>query len=269
LLDQILSFTESHGGPVIFFIVFFDQLGLPIPSVPFLLMLGALSGTGRIDPFSGLLAAVAGSLCADLLWFQVGRRKGSKVLGWLCRISLTPDTCVGQTQGLFARHGVKSLLVAKFIPGFDTVAPPMAGMLGVGLRPFLLWSLGGALLWLVPIGGLGFVFSDRMADLAAAAENAGGTLGLVIVVLFGGYLAWKFIQRQRVLRTIRMARITPEQLNDLIVNGRDPVLVDARSLAALDLLPFMIPGALTITLEEIDARHAEIPRERDVVVYCS
>jgi membrane protein DedA with SNARE-associated domain/rhodanese-related sulfurtransferase len=268
-MDQILTFFELHGAPVIFVIVFLDQLGLPIPTVPILLMFGALAGTGRVEPLTGLLVAVAGSLCADLVWFQLGRWKGTRVLSLLCRISLEPDTCVSKTQALFARHGVKSLLVAKFVPGYDTVAPPLAGLLGVGVKSFILWSAGGALLWLTAYGGLGYLLSDRIAELAARAEGMGNTLGLVVVALFGGYLAWKVVQRQRVLREIRMARVTPEQLHEMIVDGRDPVLVDARSSAALDILPFVIPGARLITLEEIDARHAEIPRDRDVIVYCS
>ncbi len=268
-MEQVLRFVGLHGFPVIFATVFLDQLGVPIPTVPILMMLGALSGTGRVDPLTGLLAAMAGSLCADLVWFHLGRWKGTKVLGLMCKLALEPDSCVSKTQGLFARHGVKSLLVAKFVPGYDTVAPPLAGLLGVRTSTFIAWSAGGALLWLTAYGGLGYVLSDRIAQLADKAEEMGNTLTIVVVALFAAYIVWKVIQRQRVLRTIRTARITPDQLHEMIAGGDAPVLVDARTPEALALLPFVIPGALLIPPDEIDERHTEIPREKDVIVYCS
>ena len=122
----------------------------------------------------------------------------------------------------------------------------------------MLWSAGGALLWIVAYGGLGYLLSDM-----------GNTLALVLAALFGAYLAGKFAQRRRVLRVIRMARVTPEHLHEMIVAGLDPVVVDARNAVALDMLPVVIPGAHLITLEEIDTRHGEIPRERNVIVYCA
>lgn len=268
-MEQALDFVVRHGASVIFVLVFLDQLGLPIPTIPILLALGALAGDGRIHPLSGLLIGTAASICADLAWFQLGRWKGTSVLGFLCRIALEPDTCVNKTHDLFARHGVKSLLVAKFVPGFDTVAPPLAGLLGVRVLPFALWSGAGALLWLGTFGGLGYLFSDRIEELAAVADRLGGTLGLVVGGMVAAYLAWKYIARQRVLRSVRMARITPDELYELIVAGRDPVIVDARSKGAIAALPYVIEGARLVTLEEIDERHREIPREREVVVYCS
>jgi membrane protein DedA with SNARE-associated domain len=268
-MDAILHFVELHGVSVVLVVVFLDQIGVPIPSIPVLLMLGALAGAGRIDPFAAFAAALAGSVIADIVWFEIGRRRGSRVLSSLCRLSLEPDTCVSQTQSLFARHGVKSLAVAKFVPGFDTVAPPLAGMLGVGLRRFTAWTAVGGALWLLAFGGAGYLLSDRVAEVAAGAERMSGTIGWTAVALFVAWLGWKVAQRQRVLRALRTARVTPDELHAMIVGGADPVVVDARHAAALELLPFVIPGARLMQFEEIDARHGEIPRDRDVVVYCS
>lgn len=268
-MDQVLRIVESHGIAIVFAYVFLRQIGLPIPGAPALLMFGALAGAGRVNTAASLAAAVAGSVAADVVWFQVGRRRGANVLAFLCKVSLEPDSCVSSTQNLFARHGAKSLLVAKFVPGFDTVAPPIAGMLGIPLARFAAWTTGGALLWLLPFGGLGYLFSDRIAEVAAVIDRWGAAVGWVALGLFGAYLAWKFAQRRRVLRLIRMARITPEDLHGMIVEGHRPVVLDARSGAALDILPVVIPGALLIRFEEIEARHAEIPRGMDVVVYCS
>jgi len=268
-MEQTLAFIGRYGESVVFGLVFLDQLGLPIPTAPLLLALGALAGSGRIDPVPALLVAMLASVFADYLWFQLGRWRGAQVLGWLCRVALEPDSCVSRTHELFTRYGVKSLLIAKFVPGFDTVAPPIAGLTGVRLLPFLLWSGAGALVWLAAFGGLGFAFSNRLEAIAGTADRFGGTVLLVLGGLIAVYASWKFLQRQRVLRSIRMARITPAELHELMLGGREPVIIDVRSDAALDLTPFLIEGARRLRLEEIDARHLEIPRGKDVIVYCS
>jgi membrane protein DedA with SNARE-associated domain/rhodanese-related sulfurtransferase len=268
-VDQALAFVEKYGNAVVFVVVFLDQLGFPIPTIPILLAFGALAGTGKLDPLASLAVATVACLCADFAWFQLGRWKGTRVLSGLCRISLEPDTCVSKTRDLFARHGVKSLLVAKFVPGFDTVAPPLAGLLGVSIPTFLLWSTGGALLWLLAFGGLGYVFSGSLEALAETADQLGGTLGFLVAILVAAYIGRKWFARQRVLKSLRMDRITPEELHEMIETGRRPVIVDARTKAAIDEQPFVIEGALHITLEEVDARQHAIPREQEIVVYCS
>ena len=267
-MEQALDFIGRHGPAVIFVIVFLDQLGLPIPTVPMLLAFGALAGSGRVEPVSGLLLAVLASLCADFLWFRLGLWKGTRVLGFLCRVALEPDSCVSKTHDIFARHGVKSLLVAKFIPGFDTLAPPLAGMLGIDVTRFLLWSAAGAALWVAVFGGFGYALSGRIEELAGAADQLGSTVGLLALALVGIYLGWKYAERQRVLRGIRMARITPEELYRMIVDGEKPAIVDVRSPSALEVVPFIIEGAQLLAMEDIEA-HLEIPREQDIVVYCS
>src|SRR5262249_33237535 len=147
-----------------------------------------------------LAAAMAGAVVADVAWFELGRRRGTSVLSFLCRLSLEPDTCVSRTQDLFARYGVKSLLVAKFVPRVDAVAAPIAGMLGVPLRRFVAWTAGGAALWLLAFGGAGYLLSDRLEEVAAGAERMSGAIGWTAAGLFAAYLGWKYAQRQRVLR---------------------------------------------------------------------
>jgi membrane protein DedA with SNARE-associated domain len=268
-MEHALDIIGRYGQPVIFALVLLDQLGLPLPTVPLLLALGALAGSGRINPVAALLVGAFASLCADYLWFLLGRWRGTQVLGWLCRVALEPDSCVSRTHDMFARYGVKSLLFAKFVPGFDTVAPPIAGLTGVRTLSFLLWSGGGALIWLLAFGGLGFAFSDRLELMAGAADDFGGTVLLVLGGLIAIYVSWKFYERQRVLRSIRMARITPEQLQALMLGDPKPVILDVRSEGALDVTPFLIEGAHRLRPEDIEARHHEIPRDREVVVYCS
>ncbi len=265
----MIDFIERFGSALIFGVVFLDQLGVPIPATPIVLALGALAARGAIEPVPSLAVATAASLCASLLWFQLGRRIGARVLGLLCRISLEPDTCVSMTKGTFSRHGAKALLVAKFLPGVDILAPPLAGMLGIGRLPFVLWSGAGAFLWLVTFGGLGYLLGSRMEELLAHVERLGSTLGLIVVGFLAAYVGWKYLRRRQVLHALWMARITPEELHRMILAGEGIAIVDVRSELSLEMLPFTIPGALFITLEELDRRHHEIPRARDVVLYCS
>ena len=268
-MDELLDFVGRHGRPVIFAVIFFDQVGLPMPSVPILLAFGALAGIGEIDPVQGLVLGVVASVCADLIWFQLGRWKGSRVLGFLCRIALEPDLCVSKTHEIFARHGLKSLLVAKFVPGFDTVAPPLAGMLGGRVLPFVLWSAAGALLWLLVFCGLGYVFSDQLEELARQVARFGSAVGLVLLGLLGLYLAYKYVARRRVLVSLRTARITPEELHELIVNGKEPVILDARGQTDLELLPFTIERAQAVSLESVDRTTLELLLGKEVIVYCA
>jgi len=268
-MERVLEFIGRHGGPIVFVVVFLDQLGLPIPTIPILLALGALVGTGQIDPVWGIVLAITGSVCADLLWFQLGRWKGARVLRFVCRVALEPDSCVNKTRSLFLRHGVKSLLYAKFVPGLDTVAPPIAGMLGVRVVPFVLWSATGGALWIGTFGGLGYLFSDRLDDVTGAADRLGAVLGFGIAGVTALYVAYKFLQRRRVLRSIRTARITPEELHERMRSGFDVVVLDARDPSALDGVPFAIEGARPLELDDVDTRPRGLDSAREVVVYCS
>jgi membrane protein DedA with SNARE-associated domain len=268
-MEQALEFIGRHGLPAIFVTVFLGQLGVPIPTAAIMLAFGALAGIGRIDPVAGLLLGTMACLCADLIWFQLGRWKGTRVLGFLCRVALEPDSCVSKTHDQFARLGVKSLLFAKFVPGFDALASPIAGLLGISATRFLLWSSAGAFLWLLTFGGVGYAFSGNIEQIASALDRLGSKLGVLVLGLVGIYVAWKYIQRQRVLRSIRMARITPDELYQMIVRGQGPTIIDVRSRGALESLPFVIQGAQLLAAEDIDSRHTEIPRERDIIVYCS
>jgi membrane protein DedA with SNARE-associated domain/rhodanese-related sulfurtransferase len=219
--------------------------------------------------FVALCPAMVGSLLADLIWFYLGRRYGHRVLGLLCRISLEPDSCVRQTQSVFSRYGMRGLVVAKFIPGLSTLAPPMAGNSSVSVSRFLLFDGIGALLY---VGGfilVGVLFSRQLEAIIAALANLGtGALGLVggVVAL---YLVYKYLQRHRLLRDLRMARITVDELHQKQAAGESLMILDLRSRAALEEDPLLIPGALHMTLDEVEHRQQEIPRDREIVLYCS
>jgi hypothetical protein len=188
----------------------------------------------------------------------------------VCRISLEPDSCVRRTENVFAREGSRTLLYAKFVPGLSTVAPPVAGLARVGFGRFLLWDGAGSLVWTATFLLLGFVFSRQLERVAEATSVLGAR---VIAAVIGGlalYVIWKLDQRRRFLREIEMARIAPEELLAMMQSGQgDLVIVDLRNALERDEDAAALPGAIVLAPDELDARHHEIPRDRDIVLYCT
>jgi membrane protein DedA with SNARE-associated domain len=268
-LKEAGEFLIRHGYTLLFGWVLVEQMGLPIPAVPLLLAAGALAGTGKMDMALSVSLALLAVILADLFWYSLGRYRGGRILKLLCRISLEPDSCVRRTENLFVRHGARSLLVAKFIPGLNTAAPSLAGVFRMPVPRFMVFDSLGGLFWVVTFAGVGFIFSDQLEQIAGHALRWGGWLVAVLGGSLAAYILWKYIQRRRFLRRLRIARISPKELMDKLSAGEDVSIVDLRQPMDVAAFPKMIPGALRIAMEDIEERHAEIPRDRDVVLYCS
>jgi membrane protein DedA with SNARE-associated domain/rhodanese-related sulfurtransferase len=268
-MTQTSQFLVSHGQLFIFLIVLVEQVGLPLPAVPFLLAAGALSADGKFNLPLGIGLTILACTIADTFWFYLGRYRGVQVLRFLCRISLERDSCVRRTQNVFTRYGLRGLLVAKFVPGLGTVAPPLAGMFGISTKQFILVNGAGSLLYAVCFLGLGYLFNNQIDQLGMLIGHiGGGALGLFggFVVLF---IAYKFYQRQRLLRELRGARITVSELREKIAGGENLLILDLRSSVDLDLDPAIILGAVHVEMEKIGNYSNQIVQDRDVVVYCS
>ena len=265
-LEEAADFLIRHGYALLFGWVLLEQLGLPIPAAPLLIAAGALARGGKMNLTFAVASAFIAVILADLFWYSLGRYRGVRILKLLCRISLEPDSCVRRTENVFVRHGVHSLLVAKFVPGLNTAAPSLAGIFRMPVQHFLIFDSLGGLFWVVTVTGLGLIFSDQLEQIAL---RWGGWLVAVLAGSLAAYVLWKFIQRQRFLRRLRIARITPKELMDKITAGENISIVDLRQPFDIEAFPQMIPGALRIAMEEIEERHGEIPRDRDVVLYCS
>ena len=268
-MPALTHYVLTYGLPLVFGVVLLEQLGAPIPAMPVLIVAGALCVDRGFSVWKILLVAVVASVIADLLWFALGRARGHRILKTLCRISLSPDSCVRQTESVFERWGMPSLLVAKFIPGFSTVAPPMAGATGARVPAFLLYDAGGALLWAGAAVAAGVVFHraiDRALDLL-------GSLGSGALVVLGVglalFVAFKWFQRRRFYQFLRMARISVDDLRRLMDAGQSPVVVDVRTAPARLAEPRRIPGAMVMTVDEVDSRVAELPRGREIILYCT
>jgi membrane protein DedA with SNARE-associated domain len=266
-VSQIIQFLIRHGYLLLFFWLLAEQAALPLPSVPLLLACGALARDGKMALHLILLYGLAACMIADNIWFQLGRRRGTKILRFICRIALEPDSCVRQTENLFVLYGMRSLLVAKFIPGLNAVASPLAGRSGASRVRFLLFDSLGTMLWLTTVIGAGYMFSDQLETVADYAKRMGSGLVLFIVGLFATWIGWKFIQRQRFLRKFAVGRITAEELRDKLKSGEDVQIVDVRRILPDD--PDVIPGALLIAAEELTHRQKEIPRDRDLILVCN
>jgi membrane protein DedA with SNARE-associated domain len=268
-LKEVLEFLIEHGYSLLFAWVLLEQMGLPIPAIPLLLAAGALAGSGKMDLALAVSLALIAVVLADLFWYSLGRYRGGRILKLLCRISLEPDSCVRRTENLFIRHGARSLLVAKFVPGLNTAAPSLAGIFRMPLRRFMIFDSLGGFFWVATFTGLGFIFSDQLEDIAAHSLRWGGWLVVVLAGSLAAYILWKYIQRRRFLRRLRIARISPKELMDKLTAGDEVSIVDLRQPIDVVAFPQMIPGALRMALEEIEDRHGEIPRDRDVILYCS
>ncbi len=260
------EFLVRHGYAVVFLTVFAEQLGLPVPAVPVLLAAGALAGLGRLSLVEALALATAASLIGDAVWFYLGRSRGASLLTFLCRISLEPDSCISTTRTAYLRYGPRSLLFAKFIPGLSTVAPPMAGMFRLRLWKFLALDSVGSLLWASFYMGLGWVFRTELEWIGAALQQLG--IGLVVLALGGlcVYLGFKYIQRRRVYRALRVARIGPTELKQMLDSGETLTLIDLRN--AIERLEGTIPGSIHLAGNDVDEHFARRASGR-VVLYCS
>jgi membrane protein DedA with SNARE-associated domain/rhodanese-related sulfurtransferase len=248
--------------------VLLEQGGLPIPAFPILVVAGALAVDGDLSLPLCLAAGVLACLACDVSWFHAGRSHGRRILNFLCKISLSPDSCVSQTEDRFRRFGPKSLLMSKFVPGFNTIAAPLSGAIGTPMPRFLAYAVPGAILWIGTGLALGAYFHKSVDSVLDAIGLMGSTALLVIAVLLGLFVLFKYVERRRLQRMLAIPRIGIDELRALITGGHDPLLVDARSLAAQQLQP-AIPGALLYREGDSSRLLATLDKERHIVVYCS
>jgi membrane protein DedA with SNARE-associated domain len=255
---------------VLFGFVLAEQIGLPIPAVPLLLGVGAFAGTGRVTVVGALVTALAASLPPDVVWYELGRARGRRVLDVLCRLTLEPDSCIRRTENLFMRQGRWALLVAKFVPGLSTIAPPLAGVVGLGRMPFVVLDSLGALIWAATWIAAGWLSRGAIAPLLEWGVRV-GHWGLAAGALaLAAYIVAKLVRRRRFLRSLRVARIEPRELKERLDAG-DPDLAVIDTRSALDVAPepCKIPGAFWIPVESIEQRTGQIPLDRKIVLYCS
>lgn len=266
-MSYLLDLIEQYGLAAVFVNILAEQLGLPIPAYPTMVVTGALLDRGNYSLPMLLGAAFSAALIADFTWYMTGKRYGRRVMKTLCRISLSPDSCVRQTESLYTRWGAPSLLVAKFVPGFNSIGSALAGTVGTRLWQFILFDGLGILLWAGSAIYLGSLFQTTIDDLLGILEQLGKWGLMLIAIALGAFVANKWWQRYRFIKSFRMARISAEELNSLKSSGANPTVIDVRPAHAQR--DGRIPGAITIPLEEVDAFVLDTSPGGEIVVYCA
>jgi membrane protein DedA with SNARE-associated domain/rhodanese-related sulfurtransferase len=263
---SFVALIELHGLPLVFFCVLLEQAGIPLPAYPVLLVAAALSAATVIGPLKVLAVAALAALLADLAWYAAGRRYGAGVLGTLCKLSLSQDSCVRQTQSLYTRWGPPSLSFAKFVPGFASLATALAGATHTRLFTFILYDLIGATLWAGVAVLLGVAFRDAIDQVLDTLASLGRWGGVLVVALLAVYVLTRWWKRRMLIRQLRMDRISVAQLAQMIDDGRPPLILDARP-AEQQRRDGRIPGALSIDLDA-DTMPV-VPPDTEVVIYCA
>jgi len=269
LSHHLALLVGQYGLLIVGVNVLLDQIGLPVPAVPTLVVAGAVAANGNLALVPLFLLSVGACLAPDCGWYLVGQIYGIRVLKTLCRISLEPDSCVSQTQARFELWGVKSLVIAKFVPGLAIIAPPMAGAMRIGWVKFIALSAVGAALWSGSALAAGMLFSSQIDALLSHLDRIGVAAGLVIAGLLAAYIAFKWWERARFLAALRMARISVADLYELVQAGAAPIIVDVRSPTARTLEPRWIPGAIHVPIDAVGRHVRDLPRDRDIILYCT
>jgi membrane protein DedA with SNARE-associated domain/rhodanese-related sulfurtransferase len=265
----LIPMSSQLGLSLVVGNVLLDQLGLPVPAIPTLVVAGAVAAERHWWGAELFLIAVLGCVLADLAWYVAGRHYGNRVMKMLCWISLTPDSCVSDTQKRFEQWGPNAIIIAKFIPGFALIAPPLAGAMRMRWPRFIFFSTLGAALWIGCFLILGMLFKAQIDRLLPVAREFGVSLIALIFALLAGYIAYKWWERRRFYSALRMARISVMELRELLDSGAAPLIVDVRSPGATALEFRRIPGALNVPLDQVGKHVRDLPRDRDLILYCT
>jgi membrane protein DedA with SNARE-associated domain/rhodanese-related sulfurtransferase len=258
-----------YGYLLLFGWMLIEQLGVPLPAAPVLLAAGALCASRQMSFGLALAAGVAGSLVADSTWFFVGRKYGHHVLRVLCKLSLEPSTCVRRTQDSFGSRRRQTLLVAKFVPALATLAAPVAGQNGMGYAEFVIYDGLGAAIWVATVLAVGRFFCDLLKRDPGLLNWAGQFWLALLLVAVVAFVLWRIARRRMFMKELAAARVEPEELKRQLESGESVFIVDLRHPLELLPDPFTLPGAVHFSPDALAARHSEIPRDRDVVLYCT
>jgi len=268
-MESIVLPLQQYGVLLVFVIVFVEQVGVPIPALPVLMVAGGVAAGGGLSVLAVFVAAMAGCLAGDFIWYAAGHWRGHRILRLLCRVSMSPDTCVRRTEDFFGRWGIGALVIAKFVPGLSTIAPPLAGAMRVGVGTFLVFNGIGAAIWVATGIVAGWLLHAQIEQLLDWLGRTGSYAALVIGAALLAWFAWKWWERYRFLAALRSARINVEELYALIAGDHRPIVLDVRTPSARLADARMIPGSRFVDLTAPDRHLADVPPHHDIIVYCS
>lgn len=268
--------ADRYGPALIFFNVLGSALGLPVPALPTLIVVGGsvamMSHMGQpFWPHLLLLLGIAvlGGVLGDLVWFQGGRRYGDRTLKTICKLSLSRDTCVKKTERFFGKWGIRVLLVAKFIPGLSLVSVPLSGAMGVRTRSFIAHDGLGVALWASVGLGVGVIFAAELDMVFAFISQLGRQALMIVAVALAAYVGYRYWRRKMLMQTLETARISVDELYALMEDKPVPAIFDIRSAEKRMLDPFVIPGSVFADERELQKIVDEYEPDRKLIIYCS
>ncbi|OUM00247.1 VTT domain-containing protein [Variovorax sp. JS1663] len=267
-MNDLIALLSAQGAVVVFLATAATRLGAPVPAAPFLVVAGGLAAGGQLSFGVVLLAAVLGNIVGDGAWFLAGRRWGYRVMRFLCRISLSADTCVRRSESILGRWGGLSLIAAKFVPGVSVVAPPMAGALGMSNTRFIAYETLAALIWSLGFLGLGAMFHAAIQDVLAVMSSVGLTATVVGALLLAVFVGWRYRARRIARRGEDIEHIEVSALREALDAGRRLTVVDLRSVETRLIDERVLPGAVGITYGQLADRLTELQAARELVVFC-
>ena len=269
LLTSGLALLAAHGYIIIFVWMFADQAALPIPSIPLLIAVGALTASGELELLPTIATATAATLLADSLWYTLGRLGGARAISLVCKLSIEPDSCVSSTRTAFGKFGPATLLIAKFLPGVQTLAPASTGFVRAPVLGFLALDLCGTLLFLLPFILGGHYFQPQLVTLLESLGQYSGGLTMAVLAILGIYASVKLVHWILFFREHRLRRMSVDELFERTSKGTETTIIDLRQRLDFELQPAAIPGSLRIPINEIRKRRDEIPLHHDVVLVCT
>ena len=268
-MNELVALLLHHGVLIVFAVTLASRIGAPLPAAPLVVVAGGLSIAGHFSAATIFAASVLANLAGDAVWFWSGRRHGLQVLGLLCRISLSPDSCVRQSEALIVRWGGVSLVAAKFVPKVSVVAAAMAGALAMPWRRFIVFALAAAALWTAVYLGAGMAFHGQIRYVLDAMTRSGEAALAALALAVAALVAWRWWRRRRFRREVALPRIGVDELRALIRDRRAPLIVDVRTPVGVQVDPRRIPGAILLPLEDIERAAPTLPRNREIVLYCA
>jgi membrane protein DedA with SNARE-associated domain/rhodanese-related sulfurtransferase len=268
-MRDLIPLLIAHGALIVFLITLAARIGAPVPAAPLLVVAGGVSMAGQMSLLVCLVASVVANVMGDAVWYQAGRWRGHRVMKLLCRISLSPDTCVRQSEGILSKWGGGSLIAAKFLPGISVVAAPMAGALGMSWRRFLSYDVGASLIWTVVFLAIGVVFAGQIVLVLDFMTEFGTIAAVAIAILLTTMIIYRYLLRRWMLSDRYAPRIAVNELRELIRRGESPIVIDVRSSVAMLQDGRRVPGAIVATLAQLPTMAGDLPRDRELVLYCN
>ena len=268
-MRDLIPLLIAHGALIVFLITLAARVGAPVPAAPLLVVAGGVATAGQMSLLACLVVSVLANVLGDAVWYQAGRWRGHRVMKLLCKISLSPDTCVRQSEGILSKWGGSSLIAAKFLPGISVVAAPMAGALGMSWKRFIAYDIGASLIWTIIFLAVGVVFAGQIVVVLDFMTEFGTIAAVAIAIVLTTMIIYRYLRRRWMLSDRYAPRIAVNELRELIRRGESPIVIDVRSSVAMLQDARRVPGAMVATLAQLPTTAIELPRDREVVLYCN